>query len=117
MTKKRIETICITISLVILSLVLNWAHYSKLIDCNPIYLTTMLLCCAVDIFGGCMLQTFGHNKLALALTIFTFFILCACLVYCVNIWDYLVFALSMFLVIRKAVKVCGCDGSCGNLFL
>ena len=108
MTKKRIVTIVTTLLLcgIVVVLEIIWRH--KLIDFNPILMQCMLIATAVLVFFGCMLQSFGHPKIAVVLSDIVFVILCICLYYCKTLEAILVFAGCMFIVLRRASNTCEC---------
>ena len=116
MTKQRIVTICITISLLSLAIFAYLTYSLGLVPHSPGSPMTMLFSTAAFVFGGCMLQSFGHRKASLILGSIVFFILCTCLLYAVCLRDYVIFAACMTLVVTRASNNCNCMNECDNPF-
>ena len=112
--KKKAETIITTLCLIGLAGVMQWLNVSGKLDRYPLFATIMLIATAIYVFVGCMLQTFGFLKAALALGCGVFFIVCTCLFYSVSVTDFIVFFICMALIIRKSSRTCDCFPSCNR---
>ena len=114
MTKQRIITIIMTILLCSATVLLEVLWRKGIISNNPIFIQWMFTSTAVLVFFGCMLQTFGHPKIAVAISDVVFVILCICMYYSKNIADILTFIGCMFIVLKRASRACACvkDSRC-----
>lgn len=108
-TSQRIETIVTTLFLLGLAAAIQLLSYFKLLKYDEPFATGMLLSTAVYIFGGCVLQTMGHRKIAIVVGMIVFFILCVFLFYSISLVDFTIFFLCMALVIRKSSHMCECS--------
>lgn len=113
MIQQRVETILTTFALIGFSGVLHIMVFYGTLSKFPYLSTVMLTFAAIYIFGGCVLQTFGHKIASLALGVVTFFVLCTALFYSEEVLDFIVFFICMALVIRKSSHTCNCM-SCGE---
>lgn len=109
LSKKRIETIVTTVSLLALAGIIHWMNNSHIfVDRFPFFSTIMLVATAAYTFFGCMLQTFGFKKASLILGVADFFITCTCLFYSVELVDFIVFFICMAIIIRRSSRTCDC---------
>lgn len=108
-TPQRIETIVTTLFLLGLASAIQLLSYFNILAYDEPFATGMLLSTATYIFGGCVLQTMGHRRIAIAVGAIVFFILCIFLFYSVSLVDFTIFFLCMALVIRKSSHICECS--------
>ena len=114
LVKRRLKTIFITLSLLMIAAILYFLHEKKVIYESPIMPLVMLTWTAIYVFGSCVLQTFNKLNGAVALGVVVFFILCTALFYSDTIIDFVTFFVCMSLVIRKSTKICQCFKDCQN---
>lgn len=112
MIKKRIHTLLLTLSLLIAAYIRFKFSQFGILPHTPYLAMTMFISTAVYTIGSCMLQTFGHPKLALTLGCITFFIICTALFYSECFGDYAIFFICIALVIWKSTKTCECLDAC-----
>lgn len=115
-TKSRLHTIVITSALLLLATLVNVLYTSDLLPDSPMMTVVMLVSTSIYMFGGCALQTFRHNTIAMVIGIIVFFILCTCLFYSNSALDFVIFFDCMGLVIYKSIKVCECLEDCKGPF-
>lgn len=106
MIKKRVVTITITALLLIAALILGIMHSKNIIYFNVLFSEVMLVATAIYVLGGCMLQTFGHIKLSIALGVLIFGVLCTGLFYSISALDYIIFGVCIYLLIRRQSTTC-----------
>lgn len=109
MMKKRIKTLAITFSLLLLNVLIGELWHLGIIVDYPFFARGMLIISMVYVMGRCMLNSFGHPRASRILTIFAFLLLCVCVFYSTCMLDYAIFALSMFLLLRRASIDCECS--------
>ena len=112
MAKKRVVTLAITLGLFLLYVMMgSIAMYGTAREyVYPRFSRAMLVFTMVYVLGGCILQTLGHRKATLLLGTFSFLALCALLYYSTRWYDFAIFGLCMFLVLKRSTNLC--DPSC-----
>ena len=108
-TKRRIVTIVLTLSLCAITVVLEvfW-RCTSLLHHTPLFAQWMLISTAIFVFFGCMLQSLGHPRWSVVLGDLVFVILCVCVFYSKEATDILMFVLCMWLLLRRSAHACEC---------
>lgn len=111
MTKKRVITLAITLGLFLLYVLMgSIAMYGTAREyVYPRFSRAMIVVTMIYVLGGCILQTFGHTKATLALGTIAFISLCALLYYSTRWYDFAIFGLCMFLVLKRSTNLCDVD--------
>lgn len=109
MTPKRVRTLATTFGLLILNVVIGELWHFHFISDYPLFPRAMLIIAMGHTMGRCMLTSFGHRKVATALSVTGFIMLCICLFYAVSFLDYAVFALCMGLLLHRVNSDCSED--------
>lgn len=112
MTRRRIITIILTLVLCFLTVLIHIAYKQTWVTFNPLFIECMMMSTAVFVFFGCMLQTFGHPKIAVILGDIVFVILCICVFYSKAMSDIVMFIFCMFIVLKRCQTACDCAKSC-----
>lgn len=112
LNKQKIKTIILTLILIGAHACINYLQMKKILSSDPEVASVMCIITAFFVFFGCMLQTFGHRKLFIAVVAIGFFGLCICFLYSASLLDYVTFAICMFIVVYRSNKTC--DGMCNN---
>ena len=106
--KRKIITMCMTIFFLLCNVLTGqlwvWGYIAK----YPYWARGMFAITAIYILGGCMLQTFGHIKLARILGVAAFLLLCVCAFYSECVYEYVIFALCIATVLHRMSHVCEC---------
>lgn len=108
MTKRRIVTIILTLLLCFLTVLIRIAYVKQWVSFNPIFIELMMMATAVFVFFGCMLQSFGHPKIAVIIGDIVFVILCICVFYSKAASDIIMFVVCMFIVLKRSSTACEC---------
>lgn len=104
--KKRIITLLTVFVLFLIYVMIGSLYIYGYISIYPRFCRTMLVTTMIYTFFGCVLQTIGKNKLALAGGYLSFIILCICLVYSITWYDFLVFGICTYVVLYKSSHMC-----------
>lgn len=114
MTRRRIVTIVLTLILCFLTVLIHIAYKQGWVTFNPMFIEWMMMSTAAFVFFGCMLQSFGHPKIAVILGDIVFVILCICVFYSKAMSDIIMFIFCMFIVLKRCQTACDCAKGCDN---
>ena len=108
MSRRRIFTIVLTLLLCFLTVLIHIAYQQKWVSFNPVFIEWMMMSTAVFVFFGCMLQSFGHPRIAIVIGDIVFVILCVCVFYSKAASDIIMCIVCMFIVLKRSSTACEC---------
>ena len=107
LNKKRIVTLTITLVLFILYVLMGALYqYADGVSYYPRFARAMLVITMFYVLGGCILQTLGHPKIVKLIGTIVFLLLCIFLFYSIRWYDFVIFALCMYLVLHRSSNLC-----------